>query len=123
MPNGPVFIVALLVQVAAQSLLGVWGAAAGGLIVGLMVRGRGAFRVGFGSAMVAAALLLGATAMRGAPLWHWAAMIAASFQLPAWGIVALTLLLPALQAGGIAGGVGHGMAREARSPLAPSPPT
>lgn len=110
MPSGSVFIVALLVQVAAQAFLGVWGAAIGGVLIGLAVRGPGAFRVGFFSAIVAAALLLGAAAMRGAPVWHWAGMIAGNFQLPAWGIMAMTLLLPALQAGGIAGGIGRGLA-------------
>ncbi len=107
MPSGAVFIVALLVQVGAQAFGGVWGAAVGGVLIGLAVRGKGAFRVGFFAAIVAAALLLGATAMRGAPVWQWAGMIATNFALPAWGIVTMTLLLPALQAGGIAGGVGR----------------
>ena len=107
MPSGSVFILALVVQVGAQAFGGAWGAAIGGLLIALMIRGPGAFRVGVLAALVAAALLLGATALRGAAIGAWAGMIAANFSMPAWGIVALTLLLPALQSGGIAGGVGR----------------
>lgn len=109
MPGGSVFIVALLVQVAAQAFGGVWGAAAGGVLIGLVARGRGrgSFQTGFFAALVAAALLLAATAMRGVAIWDWAAMIADSLKLPVWALIAATLLLPALQSGGLAGGVGR----------------
>lgn len=107
MPGGSVFIVALLVQVAAQAFGGVWGAAVGGVMIGLVARGRGSFRTGFFAALVAAALLLAATAMRGVAIWDWAAMIADSLKLPVWALIAATLLLPALQSGGLAGGVGR----------------
>ena len=107
MPGGSVFIVALLVQVAAQAFGGVWGAAAGGVLIGLVDRGRGSFLTGFFAALVAAALLLAATSMRGVAIWDWAAMIADSLKLPVWVLIAATLLLPALQSGGLAGGVGR----------------
>ncbi len=116
MPNGGVFILALLIQVVAQTFGGVWGAAAGGVLIGLAARGKGPFRTGFLAAAVAAALLLAVTSARGAPVWHWAEMMGANFSLPGWGFVALVLLLPALQAGGLAGGIGGLAAAMRREP-------
>lgn len=106
MQRNRALIFALVIQVVAQSLSGVWGAAIGGVFIGLFMRKKGAFAVGFCSAMVAAAMLLLATSVRGAALYHWAGMMGANFGLPAWGLMAVTLVLPALQAGGFAGGIG-----------------
>ena len=96
---------AVVLQLAAQALGGVWGAAIAGIITGIALRDRGAFRLGFGSAALAAALLLGWVAVRGGNVLHFAGMLGGNFKLPGAGILAITLLLPALQAGGMAGGV------------------
>lgn len=104
-PKLPLLISALVLQVAAQALGGIWGAAVGGVIIGLALRQAGAFRTGFLAAAVAAALLLGMAAVRGADIMHFAGMLGANFKLPGIAMLALTLLLPALQAGGLAGGV------------------
>ncbi len=104
------FVLALVVQVLALSFGGVWGAAGAGIVIGALVGlggGRGAFRVGFLSALVATALLLGVATMRGAPVAHFAEMIGANFKLPGAALLAVTLLLPALQSGGVAGGIGR----------------
>ncbi|MFN5202365.1 MAG: hypothetical protein ACK5HM_11250, partial [Gemmatimonas sp.] len=45
-----VFLAALLLQLAAQAFGGVWGAAAGGLLIGVALRRAGAFRIGFTAA-------------------------------------------------------------------------
>jgi hypothetical protein len=105
MPKLSLLVSALVLQVAAQALGGVWGAAVGGLLVGLAWRRPGAFRTAFLAAAAAAALLLAMTAVRGAPLLGWADRLGANFSVPGWGLLALTVLLPALQAGGLAGGV------------------
>lgn len=99
------FLSALVLQLAAQALGGVWGAAVAGLITGVALRDRGAFRIGFGSAALAAALLLAWVAIRGGDVMAFAGMLGGNFKLPAWGILLVTLLLPAIQAGGIAGGL------------------
>ncbi len=100
-----VFLAALLLQIAAQALGGVWGAAVGGLLIGVAVRRGGAFRIGFASAALAAVLLLGWVSLRGGDVMAFAGMLGGNFKLPGWGILVATLALPALQAGGIAGGV------------------
>jgi hypothetical protein len=114
MPKISLLVSALVLQVAAQALGGIWGAAIGGVLIGLALRQKGAFRVGFLAAAVAAALLLAMTAVRGAPVLNWADRIGANFNVPGWGLLALTLLLPALQAGGLAGGIARLGARRAR---------
>lgn len=111
MPKTPLLISALVLQVAAQALGGIWGAAAGGVIIGLALRQTGAFRTGFLAAAVAAALLLATSALRGAPVSQWADTLGANFNVPGWALLALTLVLPALQAGGLAGGVARLAAR------------
>jgi len=113
MSKTPLFLTALVLQVAAQALGGVWGAAVGGLLIGLALRQPGAFRIGFGAAAVAAALLLAMVAIRGGDVFGFAGMLGANFKVPAAVIVLMTLLLPALQAGGIAGGVARLLRRSA----------
>jgi hypothetical protein len=105
MSKTPLFITALVLQVAAQALGGVWGAAVGGLLIGLALRQKGAFRIGFGAAALAAALLLGMVALRGGDVLNFAGMLGANFKVPAAVILLMTLLLPAIQSGGLAGGV------------------
>ncbi|MFO0072654.1 MAG: hypothetical protein ACK55A_11230 [Gemmatimonas sp.] len=99
-----VFLAALLLQLAAQAFGGVWGAAAGGLLIGVALRRAGAFRFGFSAAAAAAALLLGWVALRGGNVMAFAAMLGGNFKLPEWGVLVATFALPALQAGGLAGG-------------------
>jgi hypothetical protein len=99
------FAAALGLQLAAQGFGGLWGAAIAGVATGVLLRERGAFRVGFVAAAIAAALLLAWVAARGGDVLGFAAMIGGNFSVPSWGILAATLLLPALQAGGLAGGV------------------
>jgi hypothetical protein len=101
----PMFFSALALQLAAQAFGGAWGAAVAGLIIGVALRDRGAFRIAFGAAALAAALLLAWVALRGGNVMGFAAMLGANFTLPAWAILTVTLLLPAAQAGGIAKGV------------------
>ncbi|MFN5583429.1 hypothetical protein [Gemmatimonas sp.] len=103
----PLFVTALVLQVAAQALGGMWGAAVAGLLIGFALRGPRAFRIGFGSAAVAAALLLAMVAVRGGDVMRLAQMLGGNFALPGWAILLATLLLPALQSGGLAGGVGR----------------
>lgn len=108
--KGSHFALALVVQVLALSFGGIWGAAGAGILIGALVGlsgGRGGFRIGFASGLVATALLLGVAAMRGAPVAHFAEMIGANFKLPGAALLAVTLLLPALQSGGLAGGIGR----------------
>lgn len=99
------FAAALALQLVAQGFGGVWGAAIAGLATGVLLRERGAFRMGFAAASLAAALLLAWVAVQGGDVFGFAARIGGNFKVPAWGIVTATLLLPALQAGGLAGGV------------------
>lgn len=106
------FLVALALQVAAQAFGGVWGAAVAGLATGALLRERGAFRVSFAAAAAAAALLLAWTAVQGGDVMRFAGMIGGNFKVPAWGIIAATLLLPAAQAGGLAGGISRLLRRE-----------
>ena len=105
MPKRSLIITALMLQVAAQALGGVWGAAIGGVIIGLALRRRGAFRTGFLAASVAAALLLGMIAIRGGDVTALASMLGANFKAPGWVLLVATCVLPGLQAGGLAGGV------------------
>ncbi|MBL0939463.1 MAG: hypothetical protein IBJ03_11240 [Gemmatimonadaceae bacterium] len=105
MPRGGVFVLALVLQVAAQSISGLWGAAAAGLFIGLVIRDRGAFRTGFLAAACATLVLLIAVAVRGEGLMQWANMIGANFSAPGWALLLISILLPALQSGGLAGGV------------------
>lgn len=97
------FISAVLLQFVAQRFLGAWGAAVAGLLTGVLFRQGGAIRAGAFSAAIAAAVLLLAAAERGASITEFAVMIGRNFSLPGWAILAATLLLPALQAGGFAG--------------------
>jgi hypothetical protein len=112
------FVVALVVQVLAQTFGGVWGAAVGGIVTGLLLRRGSAFAVGALSAALAAALLLLMVVLRGEGVMHFAGMIGANFSLPGWALVLVTLLLPALQAGGLAGAVGLLMAPTRSAPPA-----
>jgi hypothetical protein len=59
------------------------------------------------SGLIATALLLAVAAMRGAPLSQFAEMIGANFKLPGAVLLAVTVLLPGLQSGGLAGGIGR----------------
>jgi hypothetical protein len=101
------FVTALVLQVAALAFGGIWGAVGAGVLIGLAMRSGGAFRTGFLTALLATALLLGVAAVRGAPIMHFAGMIGGNFKLSAGALLAVTLLLPALQSGGIAGGIGR----------------
>lgn len=112
MPPFPLLVSALVLQVAAQSLGGVWGAAVGGLLIGLGLRRRGAFRVGFLAAAVAAMLLLIVTAVRGEALLGFADALGANFKVPGWALVLVAILLPGLQSAGLAGGVARLLARD-----------
>jgi hypothetical protein len=105
----------LIVQVAALTVGGIWGAAIGGVIIGAFIAasgGTGGFRTGFLAALIATALLLGVAVIRGAPITHFADMIGANFKLPGAALLAVTLLLPALQSGGLAGGIGRVVGRK-----------
>lgn len=106
------FVSAVVLQSAAQWFGGVWGAAVAGLLIGVALRDRGAFRIGFGSALLACALLLGYVGARGGDVLSFASMVGANFKLPGWGILLVTLLLPAVQAGGIAGGTSRLLSAE-----------
>lgn len=114
--KGSHFALALILQVAALTVGGIWGAAGGGVLIGLIAAfgasGRGGFRLGFLSAALATALLLGIAAVRGAPIASFADMIGANFKLPGAALLAVTLVLPALQSGGIAGGIGRMAAKQ-----------
>lgn len=105
MPPFSVYASALVLQLAAQTVGGVWGAAVGGILIGLGLRRRGAFRIGFLAAAVAALLLLIVTAVRGEGMLAFAGALGANFKVPGWGLLLLSVLLPALQAGGLAGGI------------------
>jgi hypothetical protein len=105
MTTRSIFLSAVVLQLAAQAFGGVWGAAIAGLLVGLALRDRGAFRIGFGSALLACALLLAFVGARGGDVLTFASMLGGNFKLPGYAIILVTLLLPAVQAGGIAGGV------------------
>ena len=105
MPSLALMLSALVVQVAAQWVGGGWGAAVGGLLIGVALRRPGAFRTGFLAALVAAALLLAMQALRGAPLLAFADRLGGNFSLPGWALLLVSLLLPALQSAGLAGGV------------------
>lgn len=98
-------ILSVVIQVIAQAVGGIWGAAVGGLVLGLLWRRRGAFRAAFLGAAVAAALLLAVIGVRGGDVLGLAGMLGGNFKLPGWGVLAATLLFPALQAGGLGGGV------------------
>jgi hypothetical protein len=111
MPKGSLLVTALLLQVVAQALGGVWGAAVGGLLIGVALRDRGAFRTGFLAAFVAAALLLAMIALRGGDVWRMSTMLGGNFAVPGIVVLLMALLLPALQAGGLAGGVARLAAR------------
>lgn len=104
MSKRTMFIVAVVLQLAAQAFGGVWGAAVAGLLIGVALRDAGAFRVGFGSALLACALLLAYIGARGGNILGFANILGGNFQLPGVALVAVALLLPAIQAGGIAGG-------------------
>ena len=104
MTTRSIFLSAVVLQLAAQAFGGVWGAAIAGLLVGLALRDRGAFRIGFGSALVACALLLAFVGARGGDVLTFASMLGGNFKLPEWGVLVATFALPALQAGGLAGG-------------------
>ncbi|MEN9507691.1 MAG: hypothetical protein RLZZ621_254 [Gemmatimonadota bacterium] len=105
MPPFPFLISALMLQLAAQTVGGIWGAAVGGLLIGLGLRRRGAFRVGFLAAAVAALLLLIVTAVRGDGLLPFASALGANFKVPGWALLLVSVLLPALQSAGFAGGL------------------
>lgn len=109
-----ILVLSVLLQVAAQTFAGIWGAPLAGAVTGLLLRGRGAFRVGALSAAVATAMLLGVAGARGADILTFAGNLGANFKLPGWALVLVSLLLPALQSGGIAGGVAR-LFREAAS--------
>ncbi len=92
-------------QLVAQGFGAGWGAALGGALIGIALRGSGAFRTGFLTALGAAGLLLLAHVVRGAPLLAFADRLGGNFALPGWVLLLLSMLLPALQAAGFAGAV------------------
>ena len=101
-------VLALVVQVLAQTFGGVWGAAIGGVAIGTLCVLRGAgggFRTGFLAAAAATALLLAMLGVRGGDIVPFASRLGANFQLPGWGLLAVTLLLPAVQSGALAGAI------------------
>ncbi len=97
--------VLLVLQVLAQTFAGLWGAAAAGVIGGLLRRAPGAFRLNFVAAAAAAALLLGMVAVRGDNLMPFADRVGGLFSAPGWVVLLLSVLLPAVQAGALAGAV------------------
>ena len=111
MPSMSLLLSALVLQLAAQGVGGAWGAAVGGVVTGAALRQSGAFRTGFLTALGAAALLLLMQALRGAPLLDFADRLGGNFSLPGWALLLLSMLLPALQSAGFAGGVARLAAR------------
>ncbi|MCU0633407.1 MAG: hypothetical protein MUE41_00930 [Gemmatimonadaceae bacterium] len=97
-------LIALVVNVVAQKFGGAWGAPIAGLLLGALLPG-GSGAVTAVAAPVAAGGLLGAAALSGAPLGDFAARMAGNFGLPAWAPVVAAVVLPGLQAGGMAGAV------------------
>lgn len=112
MPSLLFFGAALAVQLVAQAVGAGWGAALGGALIGIALRRSGAFRTGFLAALVAAGLLLLVHVLRGAPLLDFADRLGGNFSLPGWALLLLTMLLPALQAAGFAGGVARLVPRQ-----------
>jgi hypothetical protein len=112
MTKRTIFIAAVVLQLAAQAFSGMWGAAVAGLLIGVALRDTGAFRIGFGSALLACALLLAYIGARGGNILGFANMLGGNFQLPGAAIVAVALLLPAIQAGGMAGGAARLLSAE-----------
>ncbi len=102
--------IALMLQLAAQQFGGVWGAAIAGVITGLLVQSGRAILVAALSAALATTLLLVLTAVAGGKIVAFAGTIGSNFGLPGWGVLAATLLLPAIQAGGMAGFVSRVLA-------------
>jgi hypothetical protein len=95
---------ALAVQLLAQQFLGPWGAAAGGVAISVFsAQGRAGRLAAYSAAMAAAALLLVAIA-QGATIPQFADKLGANFGVPGAALLALTLLLPAMQAGLLAAG-------------------
>lgn len=103
--NMRTLLIGLLLQITAQVSGFAWAPAAAALVWAVLARPRRAFTEGFVAGLLAPALLLGVAAVRGAPLGHFADMMGGVFQLPGWGVLALSCVLPALMAGGVAGAV------------------
>ncbi len=98
-------VAAFVLQLVAQQYSGVWGAAVAGVITGIVLRAGRAGRTAALTAAAAAAFLLLLEVLQGAALGTFADMVGKNFALPGWVVVVATLLLPALQAGGMAAGV------------------
>lgn len=105
MPPFSYLVTAVVLQVAAQMVGVAWGAAIGGILIGLGLRRRGAFRIGLLAGAIAALLLLVATAVRGEGLFAFADALGANFKVPGWALLLLAVLMPALQSAGFAGAV------------------
>jgi hypothetical protein len=110
-------LIALVINLVAQKFGGSWGGALAGLVIGGIMPTMGA-RAAAVTAPVAAGGLLGLAALQGAPLADFAARVAGNFALPPWVPIVAAVVLPGLQAGGMAGAVGG-----IRGLLRPTAPT
>jgi hypothetical protein len=98
-------VLLLVLQVLAQTFIGTWGAAAVGVLGGLLRRGPGAFRINFAAAAGAALLLLIMVALRGENLMPFADRVGRLFSAPGLVVLLLSVMLPAIQAGALGGAV------------------
>jgi len=98
-------VLLLVLQVLAQTFVGTWGAAAVGILGGVLLRAPGAFRINFVAAAGAALLLLAMVALRGENLTPFADRVGLLFSAPGWVVLLLSVLLPAIQAGALGGAV------------------
>lgn len=98
-------VLLLVLQVLAQTFVGTWGAAAVGTLGGVLLRAPSAFRLNFAAAAGAALLLLIMVALRGENLMPFADRVGRLFSAPGWGVLLLSVLLPAIQAGALGGAV------------------
>lgn len=117
------FALALLGQLVAGLTGFPWAPAAVAAVLTLLWLRRGAraayFTESFIAGALAPAIQLTGPALFGAPILHFADMLGGVFQLPGWGVLLLSGLLPALQAGGAAGAVAAFVTSRSR----PTPPT
>lgn len=113
-------LIGLLLQVTAQVSGFAWAPAVAALLWAVLARPKAAFTEGFVVGLLAPALMLGVAAVRGAPLGHFATMMGGVFQLPGWGVLTLSCMLPALMSGGVAGAVAPLVRRNAAPSAAAS---
>jgi hypothetical protein len=108
---------ALVINLVAQRFGGAWGGPIAGVLIAAILPNVGG-RAAAVTAPLAAGGLMGAAAVQGAPIAEFAGRVAGNFGLPAWGPIVAALVLPALQAGGVAGAI-NGL----RNLLRPGTPT